>query len=575
MSINKKLRDEAIFHRVNVLDYESHVIKEALKLINKADKELTAKLYTVLDDFNPSNFQIKRLSSMLESVKSLDSFMNYVFGEVSEFSNYEYGYQYSLFDNLLPDIVKTKYPLMGISQEQLFATVKAKPFQGKLLKDWASSIEDDRLNRVINTVKNGYLLGETNGQIIQKVRGTKKAQYQDGVLAINHRNASSLIKTALSHTASVARDEFANKNKDILKGKQWLSTLDSGTTPCCIIRDKKQYTLDNKPIGHNISYGAGPGNIHFCCRSIYTYITKSWKELGINANELDKGTRASMDGQVSSDIEYQEWLKSQSPERQEKILGKERAKLLQEGKINPEKFFTENGRYLSLDELKEREGLIVSLSDAKTVGDVEKWMSGKVADYIKLPDSVSIDTAKDIANVSDDIISRFNLQKVARLESMANKPETIAGSYSISDKSIHVAEWALNQNEWDLITQNTIKANFKQMLSDQINGSIDENEQSKLLSNIEHVNYASIQSVKGTISHEIGHHLYYQYESDLLPLTTTAHQNKWGAVISVYATDSPKELFSESLVLYVLGDKNDHKRINPKILEWFIKHDKR
>jgi hypothetical protein len=78
--------------------------------------------------------------------------------------------------------------------------------------------------------------------------------------------------------AATARQEFAQANSDIVKAKQWSSTLDTHTSQWCIIRDRKLYTLDGKPLGHAIPYLRGPGKIHFCCRSGEILITKSWEE---------------------------------------------------------------------------------------------------------------------------------------------------------------------------------------------------------------------------------------------------------------------------------------------------------
>ena len=49
---------------------------------------------------------------------------------------------------------------------------------------------------------------------------------------------------------------------------------------------------------------------------------KSWRELGIDVDEMDAGTRASMDGQVRQlTTNYAQWLERQPYERQIKVLG--------------------------------------------------------------------------------------------------------------------------------------------------------------------------------------------------------------------------------------------------------------
>lgn len=329
-----------------------------LKVLNDADAELSARLLVALDDMPSGSFSVTRLESLLGSVKQLNQqavagFYKSLTDELLDFSGYEAGYQLSLFDSLLPDVVKRKFPLQAITEQQIYAAATAKPFQGRLLKEWADNLETDRLTRITNAVRNGYLVGDTNEQIVRKVRGTRANQYKDGALEVSRRNASAIVRTAVAHTAAVARDEFADKNSDYIKGKKWLSTLDTSTTPTCQVRDSKQYTMDNKPVGHKIPYGAGPGRIHWCCRSTETLITKSWREMGIDIDEMPAGTRASMDGQVPADTTYLDWIKTQSPERQNEVYGTTRGQLLRDGKLNPEKFFTDKGKFLSIDRLRE------------------------------------------------------------------------------------------------------------------------------------------------------------------------------------------------------------------------------
>lgn len=357
-TINGKLQSESIAHRLYLARYELNVAGKMLKVLNDADAELSARLLIALEDMPRGNFTTDRIISMLGSVRQLNqglvnSWYSALTDELLAFSEYESGYQYSLFDALMPDIVKQKYPLFSVTPQQVFAAATAEPFQGKLLRDWADNLETDRITRLANAVRNGFLLGDTSEQIVRSVRGTKARGYKDGVLETSRRNASAIVRTAVSHTAAVARDEFAAQNSDYIKGKKWLSTLDTRTTSTCQIRDSKRYTLDNKPVGHKIPYGAGPGRIHWCCRSTETLITKSWREMGIDIDEMPPGTRASMDGQVPADITYTEWLKNQPAARQDEILGPTRGKLMRDGGMSPESFYTDKGKLLTIEQLKE------------------------------------------------------------------------------------------------------------------------------------------------------------------------------------------------------------------------------
>lgn len=190
-------------------------------------------------------------------------------------------------------------------------------------------------------------------KIAKDVRGTATNNFQDGSIQVSRANATSITKTAINHFAATARTQFAEHNSDIVDCKQWLSTLDNKTTPTCIIRDRLKYSLENKPIGHKVPYLQGPGRIHFCCRSTETLVTKSWRELGIDAGEMDAGTRASMDGQVPANTTYSDWLSQQSLYRQVQVLGDTRARLLRSGGMKVPDFFTDKGEWITLDKLKE------------------------------------------------------------------------------------------------------------------------------------------------------------------------------------------------------------------------------
>lgn len=183
--------------------------------------------------------------------------------ELRALAGYEACYQISLFDSLLPDIVLKRYPLQGITADMVYAATMSQPFQGRLLSEWAEGLETDRITRIVNAVRHGYLQGETTEAIARRVRGHANKGYKDGALQMSRANATSIVKSAVNHLAATARQSFAKANSDVIECKQWLSTLDNKTTPLCMIRDRRKYTLENKPIGHKMPYLQGPGRIHF------------------------------------------------------------------------------------------------------------------------------------------------------------------------------------------------------------------------------------------------------------------------------------------------------------------------
>ena len=175
-TVNERLRDESIAHAVWISRYSTGVAARMVKILNDSDAELTARLLIALDSLDPGNFTVKRLESLLASVRkvnrtAINSMFTSLSGELNELAVYEAGYQLSLFDSMLPDFVADVHPLVGISPDALYAAAMARPFQGRLLSEWASDLEADRLRRITNTVRQGFLLGDTNEQIARKIRG--------------------------------------------------------------------------------------------------------------------------------------------------------------------------------------------------------------------------------------------------------------------------------------------------------------------------------------------------------------------------------------------------------------------
>jgi SPP1 gp7 family putative phage head morphogenesis protein len=179
------------------------------------------------------------------------------------------------------------------------------------------------------------------------VLGTRARGYSDGVLQTTRRNAETVVRTAVQHVSNAARSETINGLKAVVKGVQWVSVLDSRTTLYCQGMDGKVLPIDDGP--------RPPA--HFNCRSTVVPVVKSWKELGLDFQELPESTRASLNGQVPARITYEKWLKGQSAGFQDDVLGPSRGKMFRSGKIRVEQFTDDRGKTLTLKQLRKLENL--------------------------------------------------------------------------------------------------------------------------------------------------------------------------------------------------------------------------
>lgn len=246
--------------------------------------------------------------------------------------------------HLLSDLPPVALDVITPSATLLKAAATSRPFEGRLLREWVREHPAAVRMRLRNAIRQGVSQGETIDQIVRRIRGTKAGAFKDGVMEVNRRGAEAMVRTAVSHTVNAARTATYVENADIVKGVQWIATLDGRTSQTCISLDGKVFPVSSGP--------RPPAHVN--CRSSTIPVLKSWKELGIPLGEAPTGTRASMDGQVAGDLRYADWLKGRSREFQDEVLGKTRADLWRSGEIPMEKFVDYSGRAYTLSELRRR-----------------------------------------------------------------------------------------------------------------------------------------------------------------------------------------------------------------------------
>lgn len=360
---NEILADEAIRHAIDLLRYENGVVERMIALLRGMDRDLVARILAALEDLPADSFTVQRLDTLLRSVRELNVAAHERLGkalevELLELTRYESGYQESLFRETIPEPILANITVATVSAERVYAAAMAQPFQGRLLREWVKTVEQTTYLRVRDVLRMGYAESQTINEMVRRVRGTRSLNYADGVLSnVRRRQVEAVVRTATSHFAGFAQDRFYEANADIVGEVQWVSTLDTRTSEMCRIRDGLRYqnTDEHKPVGHRVPWLSGPGRLHWNCRSRQKALLKTWRELGIESDQLSATTRASMDGQVPAQTTYAEWLKRQSAARQDDILGATRGKLMREGGLTMDRFYNDKGRWLTLDELRKRD----------------------------------------------------------------------------------------------------------------------------------------------------------------------------------------------------------------------------
>jgi SPP1 gp7 family putative phage head morphogenesis protein len=341
VSVNDAIRDRLIRRDVWLDRYADSTVRKILGLLAISERDIEAQIrarFAWIADrgYDASDFTLRRLEANLREVRRVlrDAYVaagRELRADLVALAKDETEATVRAIGGALPAAIEARLSLLRLSGPLLRAIVESRPFQGALLRDWARQLEVAAYTKLRGAIRQGLAQAETIDQIVRRVRGTRKNRYRDGILALTRREAETIVRTSVSHVAQAVREDTYQANSDLVRSIVWLSTLDMRTTSQCQIRDGREYTLDHRPIGHAIPWGAGPGRLHFQCRSASTPRLKSWRELGFDVNELDAGTRASMNGQVPAATTFGSWITRQPADVQDEVLGKRRAAALRSG----------------------------------------------------------------------------------------------------------------------------------------------------------------------------------------------------------------------------------------------------
>jgi len=345
-SLNEELLDAVVRHQIYLQRYSTSVVRKIIKLLNKTDADIVSQILEK-DPLNQNGtWSARRLKALLNAIRGInrDAFNrveNAVRSELTAAAAYEADFSARMITLNLP----VEFNIVQPSEELLATVVTKNPIHGQLIGGWVDHLSNSRIRSIEQQLRIGLVEGETIDQLVRRLRGTKARQYRDGVLDLGRRHAESFVRTAVNHATTQAREALYGHNRDLIKKVKWVSTLDSRTTPICRARDGKLFEVDKGP-----RPPAHPG-----CRSTTVPIVPSWRELGFDLDELDPGTRASMNGQVPADLTYGPWLKRQPTEFVEDVLGKTKAKLFLKGELPIDRFVDDRGFELTLDQLRQRE----------------------------------------------------------------------------------------------------------------------------------------------------------------------------------------------------------------------------
>ncbi len=271
-----------------------------------------------------------------------------------------------------------------LTTNDLRALIDRQIVLGEPLRDWWNGQAEGTRRRFAREIRIGVGLGETNQQLIQRVRGKSTGRtvtvtlangetrrlgvFEGGAMDATTREAETLVRTATQSISNeVLRRTYA-ENSDLMRGVQALTTLDGRTSAICMARTGAAWGLDGKALPESSTKEDFPGEPpwHPNCRSVLVPILKSWEQLieeqtGKRQKVLETlgdSQRASMDGQIANNVRtFDDWLRVKGDVFARAKLGATRFELWKAGKITTRDLIDQRGNPRSIEEILAARGL--------------------------------------------------------------------------------------------------------------------------------------------------------------------------------------------------------------------------
>lgn len=312
-----------ISHQVWLQRNASHEVNELAPFIQQMRDEVRKEVLAFGDD-SRTRQRLEKLLKDLDDILSgiTDDWESQLTADLKDLAVYEADWTVqTLSDNVSANFSKP-------SDTQVWSAVNFNPLSldnkpvdfGQLLSNW-SEVERARL---VMGVKSGFVQGLTTRQIVKNVVGS------GGLADVSQRNAAAIVKTAINHVSTVAKDVTYEKNKDVVEGYELVITLDGRTSAICRSWPPgKVYGLDD-------GYKPKPP-FHVACRTTTApVISSDYDFLNAGAKRAARGAEGGT--QVDANTSYYDFFAMQPAWWQDKAIGPVRGAIFRNAGMSHEQF---------------------------------------------------------------------------------------------------------------------------------------------------------------------------------------------------------------------------------------------
>ena len=331
-----------ISHQIWLQRNASHEVNELEPFIQQMRDEVKQKVLSFGDESRTR----ARLEKMLKDMEDIlygtsGKWEGRLIADLRAIAEYEAAWSANTLENSVGVSFTTPAP------DQVWSAIKFNPLQleGKPVdfQDMLTSWQDTEINRLVTGVKSGFVQGMTTRDIVRQVVGP------GGLADVSNRNAATVVRTAINHVSTEAKNLVYQKNDDIVEGYELVVTLDKRTSSIC----------RNLPHGKVYDIGKGPlPPLHPNCRTTTApVISSEFDFLDVGAKRAARGADGGT--QVDADTSYYEFLQMQPAWFQDEALGPVRGNIFRNSGMTAEEFRSASvdgfGRPLTLREMAEND----------------------------------------------------------------------------------------------------------------------------------------------------------------------------------------------------------------------------
>jgi hypothetical protein len=342
-----------VIWRYKLDEIETAALQSAMRSGEKAIQDILSR----------PNVRLKRFSQLRrqELVKELDSLTlgirEQVAGEISTLSG-QAGAESTKYHGETMSLGGRVqgFNNVALSPEQFRSFFQTTPLGGATLTQWVNRAFDATVRKgILEDINAGVLQGKGYPDLVKRIMGHMQG--------FTRREAITLARTYVQQANVTAQQAVMAANADIVKQWKWSSVLENsnlqtgnGTCLRCAALDGSQYDI-----------GAGPPiPLHPRCRCVPVPVTVSYRELGIDIDELEEVVRPwterpdipigeggrNITGWGTHKGEYSKWFEARGEKFQRNVVGPKRLELIQAGKVKFKDLVdSQTGRLYRLDEL--------------------------------------------------------------------------------------------------------------------------------------------------------------------------------------------------------------------------------